>query len=44
MSGWSQTLPSNKDCQKGVAPEDESDCHARPMRPDTGESNNWSEI
>ena len=44
MSGSSQTLPSNSDCQKGVAVEAASPFQPRPMSPDTGAVNKLSEI
>lgn len=36
INGESQEPPLASACQNGIAPEDDSDCHARPIRPVTG--------
>ena len=44
MSGSFRELASNNDCQKGMAPEDDSACQPSPMSPETGASNKLSEM
>ena len=36
ITGWSHTPDEARVCQKGSAPDAAIDCHARPIRPDTG--------
>ena len=44
MSGSFRELASYNDCQKGVAPEDDSACQPSPISPETGVSNKLSEM
>lgn len=44
INGWSHAPDEARVCQKGSAPDAAIDCHARPIKPDTGEPRRPSEM